>query len=519
MTSRQAAGVFFAFYALLLVWIFFTHADYGMSWDEQYYLTVGKIFSDNFFDAYEMASGMTERMPGYMSYAIQGHGPFMDMLTFLPLKIAGWKSDPESLHLVKALLFSGTLIFIFFACRSIHPLPLTGLLGVAFLLFQPRWLGDLFDNQMDMAATLLYGTELLLALKLLSSTQSPARAQTAQCAILAAVSAIAFSHRVILFLVPGLFVPLCIVQFRNEWRRLLKLGVVFTLVFFATLFIVDPYVRLYGVAGIVDRLRHSLSYFWDGHILFEGQYLKPNQLPWYYLPKWMGMTTPLITTVFFLLGTTIFVRRMIKHNSVQETTTSVLLLTSIFLPVLACAFLRPVIYDAWRHFLFLTVPLAIIAGVGAGEGLSSSHRVFRWLTAVLFAANVWFTGYAVSQLYPYHYTYFNSLAGGLRGANSRYETDYWGKSYKEAVVWLIDNEITDSKKTYRIYLCPPPYGKPECATGYFLDNMKLTNNLREADYYLSSTRLDLHRLANKSPVIHIVQRNGAPLNYVIKIRD
>ena len=37
------------------------------------------------------------------------------------------------------------------------------------------------------------------------------------------------------------------------------------------------------------------------------------------------------------------------------------------------------------------------------------------------------------QLHPYQYVYYNSLAGGVAGASSGYDMDYWFVTYKEGV--------------------------------------------------------------------------------------
>jgi hypothetical protein len=44
------------------------------------------------------------------------------------------------------------------------------------------------------------------------------------------------------------------------------------------------------------------------------------------------------------------------------------------------------------------------------------------------------------ELHPYNLVYFNRLVGGLPGAKGRYETDYWGFSYKEALEHLMKRE-------------------------------------------------------------------------------
>ena len=118
------------------------------------------------------------------------------------------------------------------------------------------------------------------------------------------------------------------------------------------------------------------------------------------------------------------------------------------------------------------------------------------------------------RLHPYEYIYFNGLTGGLKGAQGKFDNDYWGASFKEAVEWLKNNEIKDPKKIYKIY----GSGNPYQIFYYFTPNMHWTDHLQDADYYLSYTRDDKQNLADPFKVIHVIEREGVPLNYIFKLK-
>jgi tetratricopeptide (TPR) repeat protein len=42
--------------------------------------------------------------------------------------------------------------------------------------------------------------------------------------------------------------------------------------------------------------------------------------------------------------------------------------------------------------------------------------------------------------HPYEYMYFNEIAGGIKGANGEYETDYWNQTPRAAFEWLVKNQ-------------------------------------------------------------------------------
>jgi hypothetical protein len=122
------------------------------------------------------------------------------------------------------------------------------------------------------------------------------------------------------------------------------------------------------------------------------------------------------------------------------------------------------------------------------------------------------------NLHPYQYVYYNQIAGGLKGANGKYETDYWGNSYKESTLKLI-NYLKNKdgnlfyKNAYKIYVTGPV----EAASYYFPDNFKLEKNIENADYCITFTRTNIDR-SIKYPTIISVERFGIPLSLVKEIK-
>jgi len=69
------------------------------------------------------------------------------------------------------------------------------------------------------------------------------------------------------------------------------------------------------------------------------------------------------------------------------------------------------------------------------------------------------------RLHPYESVYFNRLvAGGLPRAAERFETDYWGSSYREGAEWVANHYTSAREPKIRVANCSLPI-----LTGYFLD--------------------------------------------------
>jgi hypothetical protein len=91
-------------------------------------------------------------------------------------------------------------------------------------------------------------------------------------------------------------------------------------------------------------------------------------------------------------------------------------------------------YDGIRHVIDALPALALLAGIGADAALAAlppRPTLRAAVLAVLLLPGV----LAVWRLHPYPVAYYNALAGGLHGAAGRFETDYSGAAYREALAW------------------------------------------------------------------------------------
>jgi hypothetical protein len=192
--------------------------------------------------------------------------------------------------------------------------------------------------------------------------------------------------------------------------------------------------------------------------------------------------------------------------------------------LLACAFgvnaglvilFHPVLYDGLRHFLFLLPLLAALAALSAAAWLKApAPKRLKIALAGLLVLHISWVGSEMVKLHPYEYVYFNDLIGGLKGSVSKFDNDYWGASTKESVEWIKNAGLSDPKKVYQIFSSANPYQ----VYPYLNEQMKWTDHLEGADYYLSTTRDGKDKLAGNAPIAHVVERESIPLCYVFKLK-
>ena len=167
------------------------------------------------------------------------------------------------------------------------------------------------------------------------------------------------------------------------------------------------------------------------------------------------------------------------------------------------------------NLLFLWPPLFILAGMGIDQ-LMTVVKLPMLKTALLIIVTL--PGiYACSHLYPYEYIYYNSLIGSIRGANHKFELDYWGISFQESIQYI--NKKAEPGTTIVVFIgnrqVVKEYARPDLSIGF-------THDLRKSQdqpyYMLSSTRAnqDLAYCQNINTVFE-VQRDGALLSYIKRI--
>ena len=197
---------------------------------------------------------------------------------------------------------------------------------------------------------------------------------------------------------------------------------------------------------------------------------------------------------------------------------------AILFPITSAIVLRPPLYNAMRHFLFITPPLAVLTGVSFSALLRSNiDRSVKVGISVLVAISAGLTVIDMIQLHPYQYVYFNRLtAGGLKGAYQKFETEYERISLNEGVEWLIQNYHPDTADAIKITDCSG--GAAGYQTTYYLnESEKARQKWRYAEedeipnIYLTTTDYEESRTAWNGKVLHTVERQGVPILLVIEV--
>jgi len=203
-----------------------------------------------------------------------------------------------------------------------------------------------------------------------------------------------------------------------------------------------PYVLQNPVSGFWKSYQVMTQFPTTIRQIFEGRLEWSDWMPWYYLPKLMLITIPLLVWAGILAFFTV-AGKAVKQDGLKYA----MLIFTILFPIVFVIYEKSNLYGSWRHFLFVYPAMVVLAAIGLRHlFLKISTRIM--IIVVLVLAIHPFTFLVRNP--PYYYLYYNQLVGGLKGAYGNYETDYYYHSIREGSEWLInylkENHPGDSLK-------------------------------------------------------------------------
>ncbi len=543
--------------------------DYGIPWDEP----IQKEYGDRILRWY--ASGFSD------------HGALEWKNTFLyggivesVLELFALRSPLgvyETRHLINPLFGIIGLIAVQRIGSLLGGAP-AGAMSALFLATTPVFFAHSFYNSKDLPFAAFFAFSLYYLLAIFRASPSVARSLYLKFGVW---TGFALGVRIGgVFLIGYLAVVISVLWISRSSRekgfvrRSIAWGLLSIAIAWGIMLIAWPWAQQSPIKHPFMALAAASKFPWSGEVLFNGRYITATELPWSYLPTWFAISVPEFYFLSFSLGALALMLRPGKFSRelaprknrsrknrsrknrdpassvrakpgphVRASEIKLLLFFAVF-PVVAAIVLRSTLYDGLRHFLFALPPLAALAGIAASAYFRSSvSRRWKWVVAAIFTLTLGHTLHGMARLHPYESIYFNRLfGGGLKAGAQRFETDYWGLSYKEAAEWLVKNY--HSTTPVRVANCADPF-----LTDYFLSKWAPGRFVsvwasEDPDILLATTRFECHettveeiedvrylkiiekgglwfpdRSGNVRPdVLAVVSRGGVPLAYVLEVR-
>jgi hypothetical protein len=440
-----AAGWFLVplFFAVLFVIGLAVHGDYGAYWDESLAVQLGTDALDFAFE------GDTSLLSSFDRY----HGQIVEMVLVAAGRLLGRQDIRDQYllrHLLLYLLFLAAVFSFYRICRVRFGSWRIGLLGSSFLVLSPRIFAESFYNSKDLAFLSVFIIGMHTLMRVME------RITAGRVLAHAVMSALAIGIRM-----PGVMVPFLTVvlaaagiatsgvkreDVRPAVTRLAAYAAatcLLTILFWPVLW-----------AGPLDQFLAALAKMSHYPItvvnLFFGKKVMAGDLPWYYIPGWMAVSTPLLYLVLFPVGVFFQARRWVEKGAGfladLHDRYDLLFMLWFFLPLVSVILLHSVLYAGWRHLYFI-YPAFLLIGLSGLVNLRAMTG--RWtarlgragvglVVIVPVVASLATTAQWMIRNHPYQFAYFNSLAG--RDVRRFFDVDYWGVSYKQGLEYILSTD-------------------------------------------------------------------------------
>jgi tetratricopeptide (TPR) repeat protein len=305
-------------------------------------------------------------------------------------------------------------------------------------------------------------------------------------------------------------------------NKLLLIILISSAAFFAGI-IFWPYAIIDPLKNVLDSYR-VMAHFPDTfRQIFEGRSEYSDFMPWYYLPKSMMITIPLLVSAGVLLFF-LFIKKIYRN---EKRLFYLFLLFSILFPMAVVLMGHSNLYSSWRHFLFIYPGIIVVSSIGILSLLRSVKQ--KYLLIVMAAALIALAIHPVNYLirnHRYAYIYYNQLTGGLKGALGNYETDYYFVSLRESAEWLVGYLEKEGVKETVIV------GSNFSAEWFFRKQPMINNeyirfeerSTKKWDYAIITNRyIPPWQLKNKlwppADALKVVYADGVPISAVVKRRS
>jgi len=494
------------FFALFLLIGILNFEKYGISWDEPMQRDMGLL-------CYDYVTGKSDE---FFNIQNKYHNSTWELINILPekwLNLSSGRSIYYSRHLLNFLIFWVGAIYLYLLAQRIVGNWRLALLGVLILILTPRIYAHGYYNSKDIPFLSFFVISMYYSIRFIH------KPGVRNLLLLSIFSGALFGMRILGVMVPFLTGCFFLINLLNGNLRLsqLKWLGLYIILYPICVYLCVPVLWPDPVFHVQEAFRMMSHFPFDDPVLFMGQYIKPADLPWYYVPVWIGISVPVLWTVLFLTGTGVsvadFVIRPAKY--LKEQWTEALLLVWIFMPWLMIIILHSHIYDEWRH-LFFIYPAMILLMLTLIKKMilrTPGGKIEFLVKTTLYTAFTWqilVTGWYMIKNNPHQYVYFNPLAG--KNIHLRYEMDYWGLSYRNAWEFLL-YELNEPPPIPVQYETPPGLYNLAWFTDKELKKLQFTDYL-SCKYFVTNYRF--HPVYDYTDKIYSLTVDGLEIMTIFK---
>ena len=440
--------IFWIIASIALVLMAIMSFSYGISGDEQDMAEYGKAALRFYtsFGADVSAFNMELDRDGVFKY----YGAWFDVLAAIFNKILPfWEYNTR--HLLNAIVGWWAMVLIAFTAQLFMGWR-SAIIAFILVFFSPIFFGHAMNNPKDIpfAMGMMMGTYYIL--KLITELPFPKKSTV----FLACLGiGLAIGSRIgglLLFGYLGLFFGLSwLINYQKiSFLTYVKYGLILGIGGFALGILFFPYGLQSPIAHTIETFQHVAKFPIAIKETFQGELFLSKNLPTYYLPMSILISTPLIIIAGFLLSV-LMLPQMKKRMPWMFPI--FLLFASVF-PIVYIMATDANVYGSWRHVLFFYPPCIAFIGMGIETLLRIVQKnkfmpkvIYAFLAVLVLSNSYWYV-----KAHPNQYVYYNALVGGTKGAVGYYELDYYYNSIRATTDWFRKNILDNLPKGEKVIL-------------------------------------------------------------------
>jgi glycosyltransferase involved in cell wall biosynthesis len=518
------------FFGSILLFILMTSLSfqYGMTGDERVQKDYGEKVL-NFYTSFGKDRSALEFKNLYF------YGGFFDMLCAAANRYIGGLDPYDMRHLLNAVF---GFLMIFFASLIAKRLGnwRSGFIALVLLAISPQLFGQSMNNPKDIPFAAAYAFTIYQFYKWIQELPNPSIRTLIYSAVgIAVATGIRVGGLILIgilmaFLVAAwLFNPRLRDELKSKsgsYSRIIKHVILVGIAGYFGAMLFWPYGLIAPFSNPFKALGEMANFSTNIRVLFDGKHMMSNEIPWYYIPKWIGITTPLIVLIPALLMVPLI---LIARKYYRQFELLLLGFVIVF-PWAYAVYKDSPLYDGLRHFLFIVPPLTLFAALFFELIFRfSKNKIVSSVITLVMAAGIFLPlKWSISN-HPNEYCYFNETVGGINGAYGRYETDYWMNSMRELTDWIKKESgvIQQGKKITIATNCIEPvryYFRNDTASVNVIYVRYYSRAEKDWDYALFYSRfIDQSQLKNKSwpneHTIHEIKADNVPLSNAVERKD
>ncbi len=524
--DRRYDRLSLAILAVVALAIALVFRGYGISWDEPVQNAYGKMALN-----YYLTRGADRSALTYLN--LFWYGALFDTLAAAANRMLPF-AEYDTRHLLNAVVGLIGLCGTWRLARTLGGAR-AGFIAVLLLALTPLWFGNSFINPKDIpfAAAMTWATAFLVAI----AKHLPRRrwsdflgfglaAGAALGTRVGALIAIAYMLAMIVAYVPLRLMdrhPAAAVM--REVGGLIVPILVASAVAVLVMYACWPWAQHKPIDGPLEAFREFSRFPIWLEFPFFGTIIESTNVPPTYVAGMLVVMLPELTIAASVLALMMGLVRLYPRGGggwMARLPYLVLALTILFPPAYA-AWARAVLFDGVRHMLFVVPPMTAAAAL-AIDRVWIWHPIGRAVTLALLGATAATQLILMVRSHPYQYLVFNLASGGVAGAEGRFELDYWGVTFREAVQLMQDrlNEQGASPpagRPWRVSVCGPE----ATAELFFPTRFVLWPRQRivESDIHITHTRYQcpIGPYLTSAPALAVVRRFDTPLAYVFDLRE